>query len=45
MYGVNTSNLAWFASYLNSRKQYIKITECADAMKKISSAECCEAQC
>ena len=25
MYGVNTTNLAWFASYLNGRKQYIKL--------------------
>ena len=25
MYGVNTTNLTWFASYLNGRKQYIKI--------------------
>ena len=34
MYGVNTTNLAWFASYLNGRKQYIKITESADKLKK-----------
>ena len=34
MYGVNTTNLAWFASYLNSTKQYIKITESADTLKK-----------
>ena len=34
MYGVNTTNLAWFASYLNGRKQYIKITESADTLKK-----------
>ena len=33
-YGVNTTNLAWFASYLNGRKQYIKITESADTVKK-----------
>ena len=33
-YGVNTTNLAWFASYLNSRKQYIKITESDDTLKK-----------
>ena len=34
MYGVNTMNLSWFASYLNGRKQYIKITESADTVKK-----------
>ena len=34
MYGVNTTNLAWFASYLNGRKQYIKITESADTLRK-----------
>ena len=34
MYGVNTTNLAWFASYLNDKKQYIKITESADTEKK-----------
>ena len=34
MYGVNTTNLAWFASYLNSRKHCIKITESADTVKK-----------
>ena len=34
MYCVNTTNLAWFASYLNGRKQYIKITESADTLKK-----------
>ena len=34
MYGVNTTNLAWFASYLNGRKQYIKINESADTLKK-----------
>ena len=34
MYGVNTTNLAWFASYLNGRKQYIKTTESADTLKK-----------
>ena len=34
MYGVNTTNLAWFASNLNGRKQYIKITESADTLKK-----------
>ena len=34
MYGVNTTNLAWFASYLNGRKQYIKITESVDRIKK-----------
>ena len=34
MYGVNTTNLTWFASYLNVKKQYIKITESADTLKK-----------
>ena len=34
MYGVNTTNLAWFTSYLNGRKQYIKITEYAATVKK-----------
>ena len=34
MYGANTTNLAWFASYLNGRKQCIKITESADTLKK-----------
>ena len=34
MCGVNTTNLAWFASYLNGREQYIKITECADTVEK-----------
>ena len=34
MYSVNTTNLAWFASYLNGKKQYIKITESADTLKK-----------
>ena len=34
MCGVNTTNLVWFASYLNGRKQYIKITESADTVKK-----------
>ena len=34
MYSVNTTNLAWFACYLNGRKQYIKITESADTLKK-----------
>ena len=34
MYGVNTTNLTWFACYLNGRKQYIKVTESADTLKK-----------
>ena len=34
MYGLNTINLAWFASYLNGSKQYIKITESTDTVKK-----------
>ena len=34
MYALNTANLAWFASYLNGRKQYIKITESADILKE-----------
>ena len=29
-----TTNLAWFTSYLNGRKQYIKITESADTVRK-----------
>ena len=33
MYGVTTTNLAWFVSYLNGRKKYIKITESADTVK------------
>ena len=34
MHGVNTTNLAWFASSLNGRKQYKKIIESADTVKK-----------
>ena len=34
MYDVNTTNLAWCASYLNGRKQYMKMTESADTLKK-----------
>ena len=34
MYCVNTTNFAWFARYLNGRKQYIKITESPDTVKK-----------
>ena len=34
MYSVITTNLAWFASYLNGKKQYINITESADTLKK-----------
>ena len=34
MHGVNTTNLALLASYLNSRKQYIQINESADTAKK-----------
>ena len=34
MYGMNATNLVWFASYLNGWKQYIKITESADTVKK-----------
>ena len=34
MYGFNTTNLTWFTRYLNGRKQYIKITESADTLKK-----------
>ena len=33
MYGVNTTNFAWFASYLNGGKQNMKITESADTLK------------
>ena len=32
--GVNTTNLAWFASYLNRRKQYVKTTKSAVTLKK-----------
>ena len=39
MYGVNTMNFAWFVIYLNGRKQYIKITECANAVKKDFKSE------
>ena len=34
MCGVNTTNLAWFANYLNDRKQVIKLPECPDTVKK-----------
>ena len=34
MYNVNTKSLDWLASYLNGRKQYIEITECAETVKK-----------
>ena len=34
MYFVNTTNFAWFASYLNGRKQYVKITGSPDTVKK-----------
>ena len=34
MCGVNTTNLACFASYLNGKKQHIKITESAGTLKK-----------
>ena len=34
MYGVDTPNLACFDRYLKCRKQYIKITESADTVKK-----------
>ena len=34
MYFVNTTNRAWFSSYLYGRKQYLKITECADILKQ-----------
>ena len=34
MYGVNNTNLPWFASYLNGRKQNTKITESSDTVKK-----------
>ena len=34
LYDVNTRNLAWFANFLNGRKQYIKIIKCADTAKK-----------
>ena len=35
MYGVNTTNFALFASYLNVRKQHIKITGSADIFLKV----------
>ena len=34
MSGVNTTNLVWFASYLDVRKKCIKINESADTVKK-----------
>lgn len=34
MYGFNNTNLVWFVSYLNGRKQYINITESPDIVKK-----------
>ena len=34
MYGVNTTSLAWLASYLNGKKQYIKITKSTATLKK-----------
>ena len=34
MYGVNTMTLALVVSYLYGRKQYIKITQCNDAVQK-----------
>ena len=34
MYGVIATNVTCFTSYLNGRKQYIKITESADTVKK-----------
>ena len=34
MYSVNTTNLAWIASYLNDQKKYIRITESVDTVKK-----------
>ena len=33
MDGISTSNLVWFASYLNGRKQYIKTNESSDTLK------------
>ena len=33
MYSVFTTNLAWFASYLNGWKQYMKISKSADTLK------------
>ena len=32
--GVNTRNLAWFVNDLDGKKNYIKITNYADAMKQ-----------
>ena len=34
MYGVNTANVACLANYLNGRKQYTRITEYVDWVKK-----------
>ena len=34
MYGVSTTNLVWFACYLNGRKKYIKIAESANTLEK-----------
>ena len=44
MHVVNSTNFAWFSSYLKVRKQYKKITECANTVKKISNAEYRKAQ-
>ena len=44
IYGGNTMNLAWFANYLNERKQYIKIAESNDTIKKDIKLECHKAQ-
>ena len=41
MYGMNTTNLVWFVSYLNIRKQYIKNTDPDETMK---SMECGKVQ-
>ena len=34
MLGINTTNLACFANQLNSKKNYIKITESADIVRQ-----------
>ena len=34
MCGVSTTIIAWFASYVNGKKWCLKITKCADTVKK-----------
>ena len=35
MFVFNTTNLVWFGSYLTGKKEYIKITGCADTVKQV----------